>query len=168
MYVTDGVEFKLEGLDELRGKLKELSSDLQYKGGRFALRKAAQVVRDAAKENASKLNDPKTAESIFTNIVEKWSTRRFKSTGDLMFRVGVLGGAKGPPKGVKKSESEGASNPGGATFHWRFLEMGTEKMQAQPFLRKALSENVDAATSEFIREYSKAADRAIKRAKKAK
>ena len=34
---------------------------------------------------------------------------------------------------------------------------------AQPFARRALSENIQAATDEFINQYNKALDRAIKR-----
>jgi HK97 gp10 family phage protein len=166
--MADGLEFKLEGLDELRGKLKELSQDVQFKGGRYALRKASNVVREAAKANAARVDDPATAESIEKNITVRWSARLFRRTGDLGFRVGVLGGAKGYAKASGDVKGQGKANPGGDTFYWRFLEFGTEKMRAQPFLRKALSENVNAATSEFIREYGKAADRALKRAQKAK
>ena len=164
--MADGVEFELVGLDELRGKLKELSSDIQLKGGRYALRKASNVVRDAAKINASRVDDPATAESIEKNIAIRWDGRRFKRSKDLGFRVGVLGGAKGYAKASGEVQGKGKANPGGDTFYWRFLEFGTEKMSAQPFLRRALAENVNAATNEFIKEYGKAADRALKRAKK--
>jgi hypothetical protein len=39
-------------------------------------------------------------------------------------------------------------------------------MPAQPFMRNALADNVEAATAMFISEYDKALDRAIKRATK--
>jgi HK97 gp10 family phage protein len=166
--MADGVEFDLIGLDELRGKLQELSSDMQHKGGRYALRKASNVVREAAKANAARVDDPATSESIEKNIVVRWDGRRFKRSKDLGFRVGVLGGAKGYAKASGEVQGRGKSNPGGDTFYWRFLEFGTEKMQAQPFLRRALADNINAATTEFIKEYGKAADRALKRAKKVK
>jgi HK97 gp10 family phage protein len=166
--MTDGVSFNLEGMDEVLGKLKELSHDVKYRGGRFALRKAANLVAAKAKENAAAVDDPRSPESIAKNIVVRWSGRTFKSTGDLKFRVGVLGGAKGYAKASGEVKGKGKENPGGDTFHWRFLEFGTEKMAAKPFMRRAIAENVDAATNEFIKEYPKAIDRALKRAQKAK
>lgn len=175
--VADGVSFKIEGLEEVIAKTKSLSHDIQYKGGRFALRKAAQVIRDSAKQNAQAINDPSTSEEISKNIVERWSGRYFKRTGgDMMFRVGVLGGARqyGNTRDNVRKGRVGASyvvggdksNPGGDTFYWRFLEFGTEDVSARPFMRPALSQNVEKTISEFVRQYGKSIDRALKRAKK--
>ena len=162
--MADGVEFKLEGIDELSAKLKELPMDMRKKGGRFALRKAAQVVRDAAKENAMPLDDPNSSANISENIAERWSGRYFKSTGgDMMFRVGVMGGAGGSAKSGNLS-----GLPGGDTRHWRQIEFGNEHQAASPFMRKSLAQNISKATNTFITEYGKALDRAIKRARKGK
>ena len=48
------------------------------------------------------------------------------------------------------------------------VEFGTEHSRAQPFMRPALSQNIGAATDEFIKQYDKALDRAIKKAAKVK
>lgn len=159
--MADGIEFQIEGMESLLGKLEEVSYDVKRKGGRYALRKAAQLVRDAAKENAKRLDDPVTAADISANIAERWNGRLFKRTGDLGFRVGVMGGAGG-----SKSGEEQSGLPGGDTRHFRYVEFGTEDTAAQPFLRPALESNIDAATSNFVTEYEKAIDRAIRRAKK--
>ena len=42
--MADGVEFSILGLEGLLGKLATVSVDVRHKGGRAALRKAAQVV----------------------------------------------------------------------------------------------------------------------------
>lgn len=146
----------MNGVDELSKKLEGLKYDVQKKGGRFALRKAAQVVRDAARQNAQTVDDSETGRSIARNITEKWSSRYNKSTGNLMFRVGVTGGAKLP----KDNVDEG---PGGPTPHWRLLEFGTEKMRARPFFAKAMPENAQRATDTFISEFGRALDRALKK-----
>ena len=151
--------FEIKGLDAVLAKMEAVTYDLKYKGGRFALRKAAQLVRNAARQKAQTLNDPATGRSIALNVTEKWNGRLFKTTGDLGFRVGVDGGAKIP----KNNVDEGAKGP---TPHWRLLEFGTEKMAARPFMRPALESNIDSATNEFVRQYSKALDRAIKRGTK--
>lgn len=151
--------FTIHGLDALLAKFKEISYETRYKGGRFALRKAAQVVRDQAKQNARRLDDGETGRSIAENIAERWNGKLYKSTGDLGFRVGVLGGAKIP----KNNVDEGA---GGPTPHWRLKELGTEKMAATPFLRPAMENNIDQVVSVFVKEYGKAIDRAIAKAAK--
>lgn len=166
--MADGVEFSLVGMDEVLGRLDALSHDVKYKGGRFALRKAAQLVARAAANNAKKLDDAVTGRSIADNIVQgkkypglRFSTRAFKATGDVKFRVGVSQGA------VLPGEDDSVdTSAGGPTPHWRLLEFGTERMAAQPFMRKALAENVGAAIAEFAQHYGPALDRALKRAKK--
>lgn len=164
--MVDGVQFLIRGLDSLAGKFESISDDLKRKGGRASLRKASQVIATAAKANASALDDPQSSESIAKNITVRWSGRLNKRTGDLGFRVGVLGGAKGFAAASGELKGQGKNNPGGDTYHWRFLEFGTQKMRAQPFMRRALSDNINKATSTFITEYEKAIDRAIKRAAK--
>ena len=174
------ITMKMEGLDALVAKIQSVKYDMARKGGRFALRKAAQVIRDQARQTATALNDPKTAEMIAKNITEKWNGRLNKATGDLGFRVGVLGGARSSSadaarsarrrraSGVSSLESlgemagAGAGNPGGDTFYWRFLEFGTEKMAARPFMRPAIQAG-QKSVDVFVAEYGKALDRALKR-----
>ncbi len=173
---TDGVSYKMTGLPELLGKLDGLEYDLKRKGGRFALRRAAQVLRDQARANAERVDDPRTSENIAANIVERWSGRTFRKTGNMMFRVGVLGGARqyaNTRENVRKGRAgqtyrtDGSSgNPGGDTFYWRFLEFGTEDAPAQPIFRPVPQQAGQQAVSVFANEYSKKIDRALKRARK--
>lgn len=161
--MADTVEFKIEGLDSLLGKLDEISYDVKRKGGRSSLRKAASIIVAKAKEGAAKIDDPGTGRSIVDNIALRWNGRLFKRTGDLGFRVGVLHGAVLPKKGEHAETTKNAPTP-----HWRLLEFGTEKMRAQPFMRSALADHISEVTNTFVSEYEKAIDRAIKRAKKKK
>ena len=163
------VSFQLEGLDALLGKFEAITYDLKRKGGRTALRKAAKVVHDAAYKNALALDDPTTSKSIADNVSIRWSSKRFNRTGDLMFSVGVGGGARyaNTKENVRKGRvGEEHLNTGGNVFYWRFLEFGTQKMAARPFLRKALADNIEQATNTFVTAYEKAIDSAIKRAAK--
>lgn len=158
--MSDSFQFKLTGLDSLLGKLDAVSKDMKYKGGRFALRKAANIVAAAAKANAGQIDDPATAEEIAKNVAVRWSGRTFKTTGSLMFRVGIMGGASFADKKPRTGLA------GGDTRHWRFIEFGTSKARAKPFMRRAMTENIGAATDEFIRQYERSLDRAIKKAAK--
>jgi HK97 gp10 family phage protein len=152
------VEFKLEGVEELEARLETLTFETQRKGGRFALRRAAQVIRNAARENAQRFDDPDTGRKIADNIAERWNNAPWRARGDLAFKIGVLKGAKIRRTG---NPDEGAK---GATPHWRLLEFGTEHMSAQPFMRPAMEQNLSKAGETFIIEYNKAIDRALKRA----
>ena len=161
--MADGISFKMEGVDELNAKLKGLTQDLKYKGGRFALRKAAQVLTAKAKDNAKSLDDERTAEDISRNITERWNGRLFKATGNIGFRIGVMGGAGG---NLSKQKLSGL--PGGDTRYWRYLEFGTEKIRATPFMRPVIDASGQDAVNTFIREYDKAASRALRRLEKKK
>ncbi|MBD8492969.1 HK97-gp10 family putative phage morphogenesis protein [Pseudomonas syringae] len=150
------IEFSLTGLDSLLAKLDSVKSDVQRKGGRAALRKAAQVVAKKAKEGAAQLDDQETGRSIAKNIAIRWNNRLFKQTRDLGFRIGVLHGAV-----LKDGGNKAAKSP---TPHWRLLEFGTSKMRAQPFMRNALADSIAEVTSTFVSEYEKAIDKAILKA----
>lgn len=169
--MADDIQFKLAGVDALLSKLATVSDEVKRKGGRYALRKAAQLVANAARENAQRLDNPGTRAEISKNIVVRWNKRLFKNSGQFGFRIGILGGAKlqknyHTRRGRKAQMYEiggDDGNPGGNTFYWRFLEFGTSKMAAKPFMRTALSSNIEAATSTFITEFERAIDRAIRR-----
>ena len=158
--MSDTVSYSLIGIDSLLAKLESISYDMKRKGGRFALRKAAGVVEKALKRNASAIDDPNTPADISKNVAVRFSNRTFKQTGNLKFRVGILGGAS--------PASKQTGQPGGITYHWRHIEMGTESIAARPFMRRALEENIGAATNEFIKQYELAINRAVKRASKGK
>ena len=91
--MADYVEFKLTGIDSLLGKLDAIQNDTKRKSGRAALRKAANVILEKVKQNAMRLDDPHTARKISDNAAVRWNNRRYKQTGDLAFRVGILQGA---------------------------------------------------------------------------
>lgn len=166
----------LSGVDEVLGKFASITDDVKYRGGRSALRKAANLIRNAAAENASAVDDPGTANSIPLNVASRWNGRLWKSKGDLGFRIGVLGGARQyfDTRENRRKRRAGSTyvtdgsknNPGGDTHYWRHIEFGTQFIPAKPFMRRALAENVQAATDMFLKEYQKALDRAIKRARK--
>lgn len=158
---SDDIQFSLTGLDELLGKFEEVSFDARRRGGRSSLRRAAQIIETNLRNNAEQLDDKETGRSIADNVALRWNGRRFKRTGDLGFRVGILYGALTPSRGEPVSKSTNAPTP-----HWRLLEFGTEHMAAQPFARKALSERINEITNTFVYEYSRAMDRAIRRAGK--
>lgn len=142
------MEFKLEGLDRVLAKLKNVSSEVAKRGARAAGTRAMRIVRDAARNGARQLDDPKTGSNIAKNITTRYDGRASKRLGAVVVKVGVAGGAK-PRKGDED------------TGHWRMLEFGTSKMAAQPFMRSALEDNVDEVTAKFISELEPQIDKAL-------
>lgn len=136
-------QWSLIGFDRLIGRMRSLSVAMRGKAGRSALGSAARVVAKAAKANVQRMDDPDTGRRIANNITQRFRSKYFKQTGDLMVSVGVAY-PKGPiPKG---NPDEG---PKGPTPHWHLLELGTERMRAQPFLRPALENNINQAINTF-------------------
>lgn len=150
------VEFSIRGIDRLHKKLKGVSAELTNKTGRAALRKAANVVANDARMRALALDDPDTGRKIADNVAVQFASKTFRQTGVLMMRVGVRWGAL-------SEKSNPDLGPGSKTFHWRFLELGTEKMKEQPFLRPALTQNVNKVLDTLVVEMEKGIDRAIKK-----
>lgn len=154
--MADSIEFRVEGLNGVIEKLKTLAPRLQKTGLRRASRKAMNIVRNAARANAKAIDDPQTKEKVWKNIVTQESPRGGKREGGIMMRVGVRGGAS------RNQYSQDASgNPGGDTRHWRYIELGTEHMQAHPFLRPALQSNVAAVTEKLAAELRSEIDRLV-------
>ncbi|WP_320711546.1 HK97-gp10 family putative phage morphogenesis protein [Enterobacter asburiae] len=174
--MADGVEVSLTGLDSLLGKMEAVSDVTRNKAGRFALRKAANLIRDRARGNASRVDDPLTKEAIYKNIVASFGSREFRSTGNLTFRVGVMGGARqyAQTKSNVRKGRAGATyktagdkgNPGGDTWYWRMLEFGTEHAEARPIIRPAMNGIDGPVINVFAEEMEKAIDRAIRQAVK--
>ncbi|MEK8666938.1 HK97 gp10 family phage protein [Escherichia coli] len=156
--MADSIEFKLEGVDSLLGKLEAITTETKRKTGRSALRKAGNVIVTQIKRNAERLDDPQTARSIADNAALRWNGRMFKQTGDLAFRIGILQGAV-----LKKHPSTAKDAP---TPHWRLLEFGTEKMAAKPLVRAAANSRLIEVFNTFAVNYEAGIDRAIKRAQK--
>lgn len=164
------MELQIKGVEELRRKLRLLPDRLADKAMRRALFRGAKVIRDAARANAARFDDRLTNESIQKNVVVQRANRRNEqSKGGPMQRIGVLGGARqyANTKANRRAGRVGQSyktggdkgNPGGDTWYWRFLEFGTSKMPARPFLRSAAVSSADramaAVTSAMLSEVDK-------------
>lgn len=168
------VDFKLEGMDDFMRNLDVLKDRKSVnRKARSAARKAMQLVQMAAKIGASRIDDRSTHESIQENIVIRNGKSRDLNT--VRMRVGVLGGAKNyvnskdnvrKGRAGKEYATDGSSkNPGGDTFYWRYIEFGTSRFPAVPFMRPALSENIERVTVEFNKTFMKSIETAIKKGK---
>jgi HK97 gp10 family phage protein len=130
----------VKGLAEIERKLKLLPQRLGQNAMRRALRKGANVIRDAARINARAIDNPETREQIFKNVsVSGGGSRMERRMGGPMMRVGIRGGAR-------HRKGDGLDGlPGGNTTHWRWVEFGTSQVPARPFMRQAAASSASAA-----------------------
>ena len=138
------VTVDVKGLAELSKKIKLLPERFAARGMRRALRRGANVIRDNARTNARRFDDPLTREAVYRNVaVMGGGARRERAAGGPIMRVGMRGGARFNPSAT--------SLPGGnTTGYWRFLEFGTSDQAAQPFLRPALASSAERALSVIV------------------
>lgn len=157
--MADSVKFSILGIEDIEMKLRAVSLDARFTGGRNALRKAALVLAGEVRDNSSRVDNPLTKRSIPANVAVRWNRRRFDSSGTFGYRVGIRGGAGRKPTEMLQG------NPGGDTQYWRHLEFGTSRTRAQPFMRKSLADNINTITDTFIREFNKSLTRVIRKGK---
>ncbi|WP_180068335.1 HK97-gp10 family putative phage morphogenesis protein [Acinetobacter sp. YH16038] len=143
-------EFKIEGLDEVQEKLKRLGNPRLIKNAaRRSARKAMAVVRDAARSGAKSIDDPQTSEKIWKNIAI--AAGKTRNSNEVVMRVGVRGGAA---QNANTDKAALSKLSGGITTYWRYLEFGSAKMPATPFMRPALSSNISQVTNQFATSFN--------------
>jgi HK97 gp10 family phage protein len=115
---------QIKGLDALAKALKELPDRVAKNGLRAAVYAGAKVIRDEAKLQALVATGTLKRAVILKQIPE------LSSKNKQTFFVTVRQGKKYRKQGKKGNLSQDA-------WYWRFVEFGTVKMSARPFLRPA-------------------------------
>ena len=130
-----GEVVRIEGLDNLKRKLAEVPKAMRKRVLRNALAAGAREVRDVAKRNApvltlgTSLKAPYRKPGTVKQAIRVRTSKADRRAGD----VGVFVNVR-----PAKAGQRGAKNPNDP-FYWRFLEFGTKKMPARPFLQRATS-----------------------------
>jgi len=118
-------QLKTKGFKELFKNLDKLEKAIVNEIEDI-IKKAAEKIRDEAKERAPKLTG-QLSDSIEVKTLE-----------------------------IKKDKIKIGIGPvGDAVFYWFFVEYGTSKMAAQPYLRPAYDNNKKAVEKEIARELQK-------------
>lgn len=164
-------EFKWDGVDEALGRMRNLSLAVRKGAFKRAVRQGAVVIQKQAQANARAIDDPSTKNSIPRNIAVQYSSPKSKAEGGIVYRVGVLGGAQQLHRDNKKNRRKGivgqaTSGTNGSTWYWRFIELGTSKMRARPFMVPALIAKGAAAQNAIVDGLDKAITAAVKAAAK--
>ena len=128
------------GFKELDADFQLLSKAEQRKVSRKAVRAGAVVFRDAVRANAP-VHSGVLKRSISVDTVRGSTTAGVKFKKVLVKKKGKKGKHKSMP------------------FYWYFLERGTSKMPAQPFVRPAFDASVKQAEEAAFNQYLNDIDR---------
>lgn len=135
--MVDWITYKLTGADELSRIFKTLPQEVQRQVVVPAAKDAMDIVLNAAKDNAAKLDRPETPNYIPRNLDMIEDRKYFEETGSTKISVGVR----------KRKRGQGGGNTYYAAL---FLELGTSRSRAFPFMRNALAQNREAVFAELI------------------
>lgn len=146
--MADGISAKLEGIDELKRALAGAAKSIRTKAVRSAMRKAGAVITKAARQAAPVLSAPtknRKPGTVKKAIVTR-NSKFARQAGDegVFISVRPLRGAR-----QKVLGKAGAKNPNDP-YYWRFLEFGTKKMAARPFLSPAADSKGNEAVQVFM------------------
>lgn len=142
------LQVKILGMAELAAALKALPPEIASKSGgplRRALRAAAKKVQLRARALA-----PKESGRLSRAIVIQTDRHPQNVTERMVVR---------PRAGKSRADQKGA-------YYWHFLEFGTVRQPAQPFIRPAFDAVKDEALDEFKRHLTAGVIRAVRKVRK--
>lgn len=150
---------KISGLDGVLDTLKSLPPEVVSKRGgpvKSALRKGALVILREAKLNLAHATENLTGDYTTTGLLEKSviATRGKPPPGQNGERYLVR---------VKRKSYERKGQTVTTQQTAKFLEYGTEKQPAEPWLRPAFNAKAEEAISTVGRELVKGVDRVVRR-----
>ena len=128
----------VRGLPEMKAALASIVPKLRRRALRNALAAGARVVRDDAKQRAPVLQPLASAPYRTPGTVRKAMAVRTSKTARRRGDVGVFVNVRPAKAGQRGAKSK--TDP----FYWRFLEFGTSKMAARPFLQAGVRRLADA------------------------
>ena len=144
---------RVAGLDGVLERLQALPAAVGAKGGgpaRAALAKGARVFRDQAIANA-----PRDTGLLQESIVARRDSKPQMVGASEAYFVGVRRKARRYAN-TKRNRGKGRAGKtyfvDGTAFYWLFLEFGSEKMAARPFLRPAFESRKEDALNVIVNE----------------
>lgn len=148
---------EIEGLGPLLKRLEALPREISGKNGgpvRRALGRAARLVRDEVKKNA-----PKRTGRLEANIIAA-RVRDDRPPGvSERFVVSV----RGKRQRYGNTAENRRSGRVGEAFYWKFLEFGTQKRAATPFIQPSFAASAQAALDEFTRALGADLDKIVRK-----
>ena len=146
---------KFTGMEQLIRKSRGLSHAVRVRLARNAVVAGAQPIKKQARQNALSLDDPETGRSIAKNVAVRYRKKLSEQSGNPTASVGVLMTRGRIPKGNPDKPEN--------TNHFHLLELGTEKMAAQPFLKPAALQAAQQVPQAIATNLERGIDRELKK-----
>ncbi|ABR74603.1 hypothetical protein CBG46_09920 [Actinobacillus succinogenes] len=146
----DGITVRVDGLKELQKAMQSLGRKTSNRIAVKAMRRGGAIVRDKARTLAPVLKESvphRKAGTLRKSIQSRTKVGRNGRTNTYIWVKGLS--TKQVLKFKGKSGRSGAYNPRDP-FYWRFLEFGTSKMPARPFMRPAFQQSKEQAAQAII------------------
>lgn len=154
---------RIEGAREIHAAMMELPKRLDRPLLNKSLIVGARLIRDEAKRRVPllKVPDARRIRGALARAIVAGAVKPEQHTASVWVRV------RKPTKRQiaafkRKTGRGGADNPLDA-FYWMFVEFGTSKMTARPFMRPAFESRKVAAVNAAIADLRPRVDAAIKR-----
>ncbi len=142
-----GIGIKIEGVDEVRKLMKRLPASVSKKHMRRAIRQGIALVRNHIKANAP----VRTTEN---KTYRKGRKRPRPGRLRRLIRIRPRRGKRGYMKVslfYPVPEGSEGNDPKNA-FYWRFVEFGTKRITANPFIQRAVDRNFSGVVRKVINE----------------
>ncbi len=167
------MSMKLEGLKELDAQLKQLGSAAAVKTMASQIRKAMKPVLEDAKSRVP-VDSGALRDSLALRVLKPNQTKTSSVMGGVVVRPNA--GAKKALKHIKKFVKDKSERKKlGKEFlrqtgprRWHFIEFGTSRMTAKPFLRPSMDAAADKIVTDFRNELRKRVKRAARKQARSK
>lgn len=152
-----GDAIKIDGFGDAIAALRELPRSLRLKTLKSALRLAGRVIQGEAKAKAPvlKVRTKYRTPGLVRRSISVRASKLARKRGDVGVYVTVRRLSKTQVAAGKEAGFAAGRNPRDP-FYFRFLEMGTTKMQQRPFLGPALASRGKDAVDAFSDELKRA------------
>jgi HK97 gp10 family phage protein len=131
---------KVLGLAQIEENLKMLGEELRERGTKLMMSRAAVPMRNEARRRAPVLKEQTHNRNPGTlrNAIQIW--RKRKTPYAVTYYVGVRGLSRQRVSAFKGATGLSSRDNPNDPYYWSFVELGTSKMRAQPFLRPSFED----------------------------
>jgi len=160
-------QISIQGLEGLLRSLREAPKAMQGRAVQAGMRKGGNIIRDDARRRAPRASGFMASQIVTRRANAKTRQRAGVGQGGEYFTVGVKTGRRRKFANTKRNRRNGRAGKvyeeTGWAYYWRFVEFGTKKMRASPFLTPAGEAKGPEAAQVVIDETWAALDKQLKK-----
>lgn len=144
------LQVRLHGTREILDAMRQLPQKLDRKLLNKSLLAGALLTRDEARRLAPVLQkpDPRRRAGVLQRAIKAVAVRPERHSATVWVRVRPL--TRKQIARFKKKHGKAASDNPNDPYYWRFIEFGTSKLPARPFMRRAFEITKFAAVEAIV------------------